>query len=310
MLPDTEHDRGGFADMKPIYIDKNVKILSGEDARKALEENNDLRFMEPERGVVAVPLGRWEEAQHAERLHWMKHGINSIADRNELHLRNFDYYRGLAGMRFQNAIELGCGPFTNLRLIGLYSTIEQCTLLDPLIKEYLTHPNCSYTRQELMLARYLSGETLFNRILGRFLTTGYNALRKKINPMVPVRQLIASAIETMPVDGRYDLLCIINVLEHCYDVDAVFGNILGVMPKGAILVFQDQYYDHTKLPNMLTSVYDAAHPLRVDRQVIESFLADNFEALYYHEASEVINVEQANAESVLDEIYFVGRKLR
>jgi SAM-dependent methyltransferase len=295
--------------MKPLYINKNIQIISGDAAQEALTEKNDLQFVNDERGVVAVPCERWIEAQHAEQLHWMKHGIKSIADRNDLHLRNFDNYQTLKGMSFKNAIELGCGPFTNFRLIGLHCTIKQCTLLDPLIEKYLTHPNCSYNRQELMLAQYLSDETLFNKILGRFFTKGYNILRKKINPTVPVCKIIASAIEAMPVDGRYDLLCIINVIEHCYDVDLVFSNILEVIPKGGILVFQDQYYDHTKLAEMLSFVYDAAHPLRVDRKVIELFLYDNFETLYKHESSEVIRVEQADTECSIDEIYFIGRKL-
>jgi SAM-dependent methyltransferase len=295
--------------MKPLHIDKNIRILSGDAAKKALAEKNDLQFVSEDRGVVTVPRERWVEAQHAEQLHWMKHGINSIADRNEIHLQNFNNYKVLEGMRFKNAIELGCGPFTNLRIIGLHCDIEHCTLLDPLIEKYLTHPNCSYTRQELMLARYLSRETLFNRILGRFFTGSFNTLRKRINPALPVQRIIASAIETMPTDGRYDLLCIINVLEHCYDVDTVFRNILAIIPPGGVLVFQDQYYDYTKVPEMLSTVYDAAHPLRVDRQVIESFLANNFETLYKKETSEVICIEQADTESSMDEIYFVGRKL-
>lgn len=294
--------------MKPIFIDKDITVLSGAEAEKALADKNDLKFVNDGRGVTAVPRERWAEAQYAERLHWMRHGIRSIADRNDHHLENFDHYRVLEGMRFHHAIELGCGPFTNLRLIGLHCSIDRCDLLDPLIEEYLSHPNCTYTRQSLMLARHLSDENMLNRILGHFCTGPFNQLRKRINPHVPVGSLIPSAIETMPADTTYDLLCIINVIEHCYDLDLVFRNIAAVLEPGGILVFHDRYYDEADVPELLASHYDAAHPLRVDRKIIDDFLQEHFVPLFSNVTTQTNFLKETDEKISFDTIYFIGRK--
>jgi len=294
--------------MKPIYVDKNVRILSGDEAKKALREKNDLPFVNKSEGVITVPRERWEEAQYAERLHWMERGYKSIEDRNDYHESAFEDYGTLNGKTFGHAIELGCGPFTNLRIIGKYCSIEKCTLLDPLIGEYLSHPNCTYDDSSLCLAQRLSRKTLINMVMGRFFTPVYNALRKRLNPAIPVAKLLDCPVEQMPVDSRYDLACIINVIEHCYDINRVFANILEVMKPGGVIVFHDRYYDHDEVLDIVQNQYDAAHPLKVDRKRIDSFLADNFEPLFRkvtHNRSMADGIDDVIA---YDELYFIGTR--
>ena len=89
-----------------------------------------------------------------EREHWIELRIHVEDDSNEEHSAGFEDYRMLAGKVFNSAIELGCGSFTNLRLIANHCRINACRLLAPLITDYLTHPSCAYTRAELFVDRY------------------------------------------------------------------------------------------------------------------------------------------------------------
>lgn len=296
--------------MKQIYVDKNVRIFSGEEAKRALREKNDLSFVDEGEGVVAVPRERWEEAQYAERLHWMERGYKSIEDRNDYHESAFEDYGALQGRTFGHALEMGCGPFTNLRIIGKHCTIERCSLLDPLIGEYVSHPNCTYDRNNLYLAQRLSRKTIINMVLGRYFTPLYNSLRKRLNPTIPVAALLACPVEQMPVDQTYDLVCIINVIEHCYDTNLVFANILKVLKPGGVIVFHDRYYDHDEVLDIVQNQYDAAHPLKVDRRRIDSFLSDNFEPLFRqvtHNCSMADGIDDVIA---YDELYFIGARTR
>ena len=294
--------------MRPMFIDSDVRILTGTAAEKALREKNDLPFFTRDSGVVAVSAERWQEAQHAEKLHWMKYGIRCLADRNEHHAGLFQGYSALRGMRFHDAIELGCGPFTNLRLVARSCGISRCTLLDPLIREYVAHPNCAYADNQLIVERRLYGENLLGAVLSRIYNGAYNVVRRAVNPSVPVHRLINSSIEDMPVDSSYDLMCVVNVVEHCFDINRVFKNMLSVLPKGGVLIFHDRYYDAGKLEGLLESLYDAAHPLRVDRKVIEQFLHDNFDALEECVVSESLGGETEGDMPQVQSVYYIGRR--
>jgi SAM-dependent methyltransferase len=274
---------------KYLHIDSDVRILTGDAAKRAREHKNDQEFLDPAGGgVLNVTEKRWITAQTAERKHWMELGIHSDDDRNKEHAAGFGGYRALAGKTFGSAIELGCGPFTNLRLIANHCRIDAYTLLDPLISDYLTHPSCAYTRFELFVDRYRSQlvparlRTAIRRRLPSTLLRRIRDNRNRwgIGRAIPIKNLIAAPIEQMPTDCAHDLVVIINVIEHCYDVRQVFANILAVMPPGSVLVFHDKLYDHEHVEQQITTSYDAAHPLRIDQKVVRSFLDSNFESLY------------------------------
>jgi SAM-dependent methyltransferase len=297
-----------------LHIDQDVHILTGEAARQALARNNDSNYLSPDKGIVQVPEARWRVAQRAERTHWMKLGLGSDDDRNIEHSQGFDNYHALAGRVFESAIELGCGPFTNLSIIGEHCTIRECSLLDPLIEDYLSHPYCSYNRERLLLGRYLP-PTPAQRI--------WNAVRRKLpggvrrrlpvwrtrqakGPPIAIRELIAAPIEQMKVSSKYHLVVVINVIEHCYDIERVFANILDMLAPGGILVFHDKLYDHDAVRAELQTTYDAAHPLRVDRRVITQFLDQHFASLQTRVLSANWSVQDRELQS--DMVYFIGQR--
>ena len=131
------------------FVDENWNILEGEAAKKELELTSDTEFLTEDNGIILVSRERWKIAQQFEKVGWMEKRVGARSDRNIQHMADFDHYACLKGLSFRHAIELGCGPFTNLRLIGQVCQVKTCSLLDPLIESYLKLPNRSYDNQNL-----------------------------------------------------------------------------------------------------------------------------------------------------------------
>lgn len=260
----------------PIYIDENVAIYEGVDAAARLAARTSAP-VDPERGIVRVERERWEEAQRYERRTWMELARGTFSDRNEAHRAGFEGYAALRGRRFRRGIELGCGPFTNLRWVLENCAVGEVHLLDPLIGDYLRHPFCKYR------ARRLGG--VLNESPARLLGYAYHAftaVRAKLNDARiggwrgrPVT-IVPSMIEAYRTDVRFDLVVMINVIEHCQDADAVLATIDRILAPGGVLVYHDKMYAAAEVKRLLAVLYDAGHPLRVDHTVIDAFLAERF----------------------------------
>lgn len=285
-----------------LFIDDDVNILTAGAAEVALAIQSDARFVEGEAGIRRVPRERWASAQKAERKHWMVLGLGANDDYNYDHAAGFDHYASLRDTTFSRAIELGCGPFTNLRIIADVCRIAECDLLDPLVESYLEHPGCRYSRTSLLvdqsrmnvqLRQFLRGHRRFG--LERFTESG----------TVPIGRLVTTPIEEMSLDRTYDLVVMENVIEHCYDVDLVFANILSVLEPGGHFVIHDRYYYADRVAERTRTLFDAAHPLQVDRSLVDTFLSANFEPVY----SKIENVagEFMGHDVGAENYYFVGR---
>lgn len=267
-------------DSEHMHIDTNIHILTGRLAQAALELENDQAYLTDTNGILKVTYDRWITAQKAERTHWMVGGLGVSNDRNDEHFEGFDGYKALAGMTFPHAIELGCGPFTNMRLIGNVCCIQEASLLDPMIGTYLSHPNCSYTSEVLHVENKMEPEKT-----------------------IRIQQLIESPIEKMPTDTQYDLAVIINVIEHCYDIEKVFHHVSSTIKQGGYIVFHDKMYNHQEVVKMTSTLFDAAHPLRVEGNIIHSFLDKHFVPVYSN-----IVTHPVSTDSTIDFLYYVGVK--
>ena len=113
-------------------------------------------------------------------------------------------------------------------------------------------------------------------------------------------------MEKMVTDSTYDLVTMINVIEHCYDVNLVFENILKITHKDSYFVFEDKFYTAEDTEKLVIMKYDAAHPLQVDRKTIENFLDKNFEAVYKKIQTNSLSLE--GEKIIWDDIYFIGKK--
>jgi hypothetical protein len=293
--------------MESMFVDKDTNIHVGQDAASALLQISDHEFLSQGQGIITVSKNRWNTAQTYERQTWMvKAGAHSTEDRNRDHLANFDNFRCLNGMVFNHAIELGCGPFTNLRYIMRSCRIQKCTLLDPLAEDYFQHRHCNYKDH------FLRGDArpLFDKLSRTIVHRAFRRVIKRTAPnllfaTLPIQEIIAKPIEEMPIKGEYDLIVIINVIEHCYDARLIFDKIKSMASKDAILVFHDKYYYHDQVSRDVSRLYDAGHPLRVDRSVVDDFLDSTCTPIYRkigRKESRVAGVDLGH-----DTLYFVGK---
>lgn len=127
-----------------IFIDAGPEVFFGEEARSRLAIRNDSGHHIRGHGIPRVPSDRWEFAQRAETQHWFGLGGKARVtgdDRNLAHYERFKGYDAVKGCSFANALDVGSGPFTNLRLIGWGpAKVGEASLLDPHVGHYLAHP--------------------------------------------------------------------------------------------------------------------------------------------------------------------------
>lgn len=227
--------------VESLFISSPVNVLRGDAARAALTTTNDAAHYTEGKGVLAVPLERWQQAQQYERATWLDYGLMLTEDRNAEHAAMFDGYKALPE-KLGHVIELGCGPFTNMRNILPGRDPSTVTLLDPMVHAYRdNHPNCAYQDSRLC---------------------GYHALTEP------------TAIEDFETDIQFDTVIMINVLHHCQDVHKVFNWINTHLKTGGYLVFHEPARDIDP-----AQFYDVGHPISFNQGVIEAFLT-GYEQVY------------------------------
>ena len=251
---------GGMCEQK--FVDREINIFTGYEAEKRLSEKNDQLFLSRE-GIVQISEDRWKEAQEYEHKTWMINGLEMTHDHNMENLRQLDNLKLLSGRGFRNAIELGSGPFTNIYHIAEYEYIhiERITILDPLLNSYLLHPHNNYRKEWIT---------------------------------------INSPIEEFDLVEKYDLVVMINVLEHCRDIHKIFNKITQMISPNGIFVFGDISFPRTSILNIAKDIYNAGHPLRLDSKFLEKWLCMNFERIY----SKCFYTLCANQPA--EEVFFVG----
>jgi SAM-dependent methyltransferase len=266
-----------------LFIDENVGVHEGDEAAALLQRRNDARYYEPGRGVVRVDRGRWTDAQRYERKTWMELNLRASDDHNRKHLACFSGYEPLRGKRFRRGIELGCGPFTNLRLILGVAEVQDIHLLDPLVREYVRHPLCRYRGSRFGgLPRPGAVRRLMRAGQLREILDGLRIGGLRGRPVT----LEASTVEDFETPHRFDLVVMINVIEHCRDLQLIFRTIERILEPGGTFVFNDRGWDPVALARSLDALYDAGHPLRVARPVLDEWLASRFDGVFRNDVAE------------------------
>lgn len=262
---------------EPLFIASGPLVYRGEDAVRQLAHTNDRKFVVAGRGIPSVDGNRWQLAQVAEQSHWFKPngvGRRIADDRNFAHFDRFARYEPLRGRHFEHALEIGCGPFTNLRLIADTCSIESCTLLDPAMNSYLSHRTRYFDRNNLyVVPPYRSVARAWTRLapMGR-------ATLGRVSRTVPIRDLLAVGAEESPATSA-DLVVMVNVIEHCRDADQIIDAVKAAVKPGGILVLSDKCYSAEVVAQRASWVYDQAHPLRVAEAVFRPIL-DGFRVLF------------------------------
>jgi SAM-dependent methyltransferase len=206
-----------------------------------------------------VEQSRWQEAQSWEERHWIsaqraraRMGKNYLwrilrrlgivphyrgDDHNLWWQREFDGYRFLP-REVDNAIELGCGPYTNMRLIREVCATRHLFLSDPLIRTYVDFE----------------------------LTSVADMHRKAFCT------LDDHPVESCPFrPGYFDLCVMINVLDHVQDADACMTCAMDLVKPGGYFIFGQ---DLKELPEETwkADAGDIGHPIKVEGAWIERHL--------------------------------------
>jgi SAM-dependent methyltransferase len=255
-----------------VFVDEQKNVFKGHKAVELIQSRK-LDSVDPEKGVIRVDPERWQEAQRYERRTWME-GVASMSDRNEEHESCFGGYRSIHGKHFASGIELGCGPFTNMRKILGHCRVDDMIPWNK--RGGFKHP--------LRFYKHKVDEWKTGRLMGRPIT------------------LHASGIEDFKAPIQYDLCIMINVIEHCRDVEAIFARILEMTAPGSHFLFADKIYDARSEVELAKTRFDAGHPLRVDHSVIRRFLSDHFNPLWN---AEVLETDTSQAHQCS---YFIGTR--
>lgn len=290
-----------------LFVDQNQNVLTGKEAQDKLQKTSDLKFLEENIGIGKVSRERWELAQSYEKNYWMSRNTDSLDDRNIDHYIKFDKFRSIEHLHFKSAIELGCGPFTNLRIIGECVKIDSCVLEDPLIEDYLTHKNCKFTHANLKTGDFALDPFWLKAIRkATRLFSNLTANKITLHKNIPVKSILNCPIEEINTDEKFDLVVMINVIEHCQDINKIFEIIKKMSTKDTYFIFSDKYYYFDKIKDWVNGrMYEAGHPLLVDRQVVEGFLHENFEIVF--EKIEKIKYDIDGFDWSYDSVYFIGK---
>lgn len=224
-----------------IWVGSPHRICTGDEAAEALKNVNDSRYYDEVNGITQVDQERWQEAQQFEESGWIQCWSSMTDDRAEEHATIFDNYKTLPH-DLGRVLEIGCGPFTQVKRILHGRTATSIMLTDPLINAYLDHmANCTY--------------------------------RQPLHGILTIIQ--AAPAEALVDTDFFDTIVCINVLEHVFDADAVLHNIRLALKVGGIVVMGERTYDDFD-PHQH---YDVGHPIRIKSIVLKRFMED-FEILY------------------------------
>jgi len=164
----------------------------------------------------------WKRAWGDDWNHWWK--------------RLFDNYRFLP-TSVGDYVELGCGPFTNTRLILKGRQASRVVCSDPLARSYVSFS-------------------------GRWLAEAYAAKRIEIDDH-PIE-------ETPFTPESFDVVVMINVLDHVRDANLCMRNAIGLLRTGGYFLLGQDLSDEQDLA---THPYDVGHPIRLRLEDLEPYLA-------------------------------------
>lgn len=226
--------------------------------------------------VLSVDKQKWLTAQEFERQCWISSNqknsyLQVVAKflralkKNPAHffelLKYRDFYAGddwnfwwknkfkdyqALPAHLPKALEVGCGPYTNIRLISKLKKIDEIHCLDPLMNLYLSF-------KLNWLAEMAKKKKIFT--------------------------YIGQGEELNFPDKSFDLVICNNVLDHVQDTRACLSEIHRVLKPGGSFVFGQDLSDENDIAKQRQEDRGfAGHPIKVHDQGLDILLAGLYEA--------------------------------
>lgn len=157
-------------------------------------------------------------------------------DWNYWWMEKFENYKKLPDF-FEKALEVGCGPYTNIRLISKHSKIKEIYCLDPLVEIYKSFK-----------LTWLSVNAAKNRI-----------------------KTYQGKCENIKFSNDFfDLIICINVLDHVQDADKCLEEISRTVKRNGYLVLAQDLTNAKDLKNK-NLPEDADHPIKLHHNKLDMF---------------------------------------
>ena len=245
---------------------------------------------------LCVSLERWQQAQewegaywraqHPDRSHSLTTPLKKLTakmldkleqetdlapagdDWNHWWAEKFEHYQCLP-RTLKNVIELGAGPYTNIRVILECRSASHVICSDPLVKEYL-------------------------RFRGQWLARMWQERKVYVDD---------HPLEECPFASDYfDLAVVVNVLDHCRDSLACIRQAVRITKPGGYLVIGQ---DLSNFDDVQRIGDDIGHPIRIDHDTLDTELLHAFRKVHY----KILSREEGRNPSAHYGTYvFIGQK--
>lgn len=225
-------------------MSKNAEILEISEKRwsDAQEFERNLWITNSQRNSYLKILAKFVRAMKNPKIlfNYLKYRDFYCGDDwNYWWMEQFENYRRLP-KSVERALEIGCGPYTNIRIISKKCKIKEIYCCDPLVDVYISFK-----------LTWLSTE----------------ASRKKI-------RISNDKCENLKFDDNYfDLIVCINVLDHVQDAEKCLKEMSRLAKQGGFIVFGQDLSDEEDLSNRIVRD-DIGHPIKIHHTTLDVIFDD------------------------------------
>ncbi|NIT04303.1 methyltransferase domain-containing protein [Candidatus Saccharibacteria bacterium] len=221
--------------------------------------------------ITNVNRARWLEAQKFS-LESASRSYESGDDWNHWWKEKFDGYRVLEGKKFENVLEVGCGPHTNLRLILPLIEAKNLYFEDPLIRDFFDF--------------FAPASVGWKRRWFGWLKPAKPGPEHHLKKIVEDRRyrvdLTSDPLEELPYkDKLMDLIVCNNVLDHVMDAGKCMKEMHRVLKKGGLVVLGQDLSDEEDYRRSPDSWKDVGHPIKLDEKTINKYMV-GYERIFYN----------------------------
>jgi ubiquinone/menaquinone biosynthesis C-methylase UbiE len=182
-------------------------------------------------------------------------------------MEQFENYKSIP-KNIDKALEVGSGPYSNIRLISKLKNIKEIVCTDPLMDIYKT-----------------------------FKMTWVSDMSKK--GKIKAMSGMCEKIE-FP-DNTFDLVVCNNVLDHVLDAEKGLLEMHRVLKTGGLFVFAQDLTDRTGIEN---EPKREGHPIRLEHSFLEKTLSD----IYIPVLKKILSKEESRSDDFYGTYILIGKK--